>query len=447
MFYMSSYIDYANKIVRSIAGEGFDEVAILIRDYRRVMAKIANSEPSVVQRWSSFDVSLYLSRNRRIMGLELHPKSIDDVMKPIERLIEIADKISESPLYAPLPRPSKISFIGDTFDSSIINYMDNISRLTEIVIEVSHREKIDSVAGVIQLGYIDELLATSTDVVLSEKKTFLQSSIRAFSEPDGSGQWSFTSTKIDIDGLIQTASIASRYAVDSKNRRNIEPGIYNVILSPMVFGNLLDYIVNMATGFSILFGTSIFMKNRVGDKVASDKLSVYDCPRDSSLPGARSFDHEGLETFNKPIIENGVLKNILHNTKTARALNAISTANAGWISPTPWNIYVAPGDIKIDDMIRDIGRGILITNNWYTRLQNYVEGIFSTIARDAIFYIENGNLIPITKIRIADTFPRILNNIEMIGKELYNIQWWEVETPSRLPYVAIKDVHISKHII
>lgn len=96
VFYMSSYIDYANKIVRSIAGEGFDEVAILIRDYRRVMAKIANSEPSVVQRWSSFDVSLYLSRNRRIMGLELHPKSIDDVMKPIERLIEIADKISES---------------------------------------------------------------------------------------------------------------------------------------------------------------------------------------------------------------------------------------------------------------------------------------------------------------------------------------------------------------
>ncbi len=50
--------------------------------------------------------------------------------------------------------------------------------------------------------------------------------------------------------------------------------------------------------------------------------------------------------------------------------------------------------------------------------------MFSIIARDAIFYIENRNLIPITKIRIVDTFLRILNNIEMIGKELYSIQWW-----------------------
>ncbi len=154
------------------------------------------------------------------------------------------------------------------------------------------------------------------------------------------------------------------------------------------------------------------LKNRVGDKVASDKLNVYDCPRDSTLLSVKSFDHEGLETFNKP------------NIKTAKALNTVSTANAGWILSIPWNIYVVPGSIKIDDMIKDMDGGILITNNWRTRLQNYVEGMFSIIARDAIFYIENRNLIPITKIRIVDTFLRILNNIEMIGKELYSIQWW-----------------------
>ncbi len=62
--------------------------------------------------------------------------------------------------------------------------MDDISRLTEIIIEVLHGEKIDSVADVVQLGYIDELLVASTDVVLNERKTFLQSSIRVFSEPD-----------------------------------------------------------------------------------------------------------------------------------------------------------------------------------------------------------------------------------------------------------------------
>ncbi len=134
--------------------------------------------------------------------------------------------------------------------------MDDISRLTEIIIEVLHGEKIDSVADVVQLGYIDELLVASTDVVLNERKTFLQSSIRVFSEPDWSGQLGFTLTKIDIDCLIQMAS----YAIESKNRRDIEPGIYNVILSPMIFGNLLGYIVGMTTGISILFGMSIFIE-------------------------------------------------------------------------------------------------------------------------------------------------------------------------------------------
>ncbi len=43
-------------------------------------------------------------------------------MKPIERLIEIVNKISKLQLYASLPRPNKVSLIGDVFDSSIINY-------------------------------------------------------------------------------------------------------------------------------------------------------------------------------------------------------------------------------------------------------------------------------------------------------------------------------------
>ncbi|MEM2389610.1 MAG: metallopeptidase TldD-related protein, partial [Ignisphaera sp.] len=83
-----------------------------------------------------------------------------------------------------------------------------------------------------------------------------------------------------------------------------------------------------------------------------------------------------------------------------------------------------------------------------TRLQSYVEGLFSTIARDAVFYIENGRIVkPVNKIRVADSFPNILNNIEHVGRDAYNVQWWEISTPSKIPYVLVRNVKVSKHVI
>ncbi|MEM0027769.1 MAG: TldD/PmbA family protein [Ignisphaera sp.] len=442
-------VDFIAKLVNELSKKGFDDVAVKAMITDTIMSKIANSEVSVVQNWKRVGVDLYLAKEKRIFVLRFEPKSLEELYKPVETLLTLSRKIEESSIYAPLPEPTKITYSEEVFDKGIHDGMDNIGKLAEMFIEVAHREKkIDSVAGMLQMSETETVLATSKGALLEERKTFLQSYLRAFAEPDGSGQWCFTSTFLDTKELETMAFIASRYAVESRNRSVIEPGVYDVILSPMVFGNLLEYIVSMASAYSVVMGWSMFMKNKPGDKVASEHLTVLDEPRNRELPNYRSFDDEALETFNKPIIENGILKTFLHNTKTARLLGASSTANAGWISPEPWNIVVRPGNTTLDEMISEIRRGILITNNWYTRLQNYVEGLFSTVARDAIFYIENGRIVkPVTKIRIADKLPNILNNIEMMEKELYKIQWWEVSTPSKIPFVLIRNINTSKHMI
>ncbi|MCS7111551.1 MAG: TldD/PmbA family protein [Ignisphaera sp.] len=445
---MGSEIEVAQKIVDEAIKRGFDEAATVVTSSKRVMVKIANSEPTVIQHWTPITIELYLTKDGRVFVGSYEPKSLDELLNGIDRIQRIALKVAESQLYAPLPEPVPVKLAEGLFDTRILKAMDSIDRLSERIIEVAHREEIDSIAGMLQLNYVREALVTSKGTQLSEDKTALQGYVRAFAEPDGSGQWCFTSTKYDVSGLEEMASIAARYAVDSKNRVDIEPGIYDVILSPMVFGNLLEYIVDMTSAFSVLMGLSMFMNNEVGNSVSSEKLTIIDEPRTPELPNASSFDFEGLETYNKPIIEDGVLRTLLHNTKTAKMMDVKSTANAGWIKPNPWNIVVKPGDAKLDEIISSVRRGLLITNNWYTRMQSYVDGLFSTVARDAIFYVENGRIVrPINKIRIADSFLNILKNIEHIGKELYNIQWWEVSTPSKIPYVLIRNIRISKHII
>lgn len=441
-------LDLGSRIVDKALKEGFDETAVLIERFDKTMVKIANSQPSVVQKWMEYSVNIYLSRNKRIFIIILRPRDLSVLDKPLKELLSYADKIEESMFYAPLPEPGKVEMLTGLVDKSMFEYLENPLKLVEASLEVAHREKIDYVAGTINLWYVEKSLVTSKGGELYEGSTGYQMHLRAFSGEDGSGQWSSCGTHIDIKALEEASNTASRYAVESRERSSIEPGKYDLVLSPLVFGNLINIVINMASAFNIFMGLSIFMKNKPGDKVASDNLTVEDAPRYTELPYATSFDDEGIETWNKPVIEKGVLKNILHNTKTASKIGGKTTGNAGWIYPHPWNIIVKPGDYSLDELIGEVRKGILITNNWYTRLQNYIEGIFSTISRDALFYIEDGEIkYPVEKIRIADRLPNILNNIAGLGRESYNIMWWEVNIPTKLPYVLVKNINISKHML
>lgn len=269
--------------------------------------------------------------------------------------------------------------------------------------------------------------------------------IRAFAG-EGSGQWSLGSRRLDMRRVEEVAETAADLAYRSRTQEDAPPGRYNILLSPMVAGNLFNYVAGMALAHSVLMGSSIFMNRQPGEKVASELLTIEDIPRNPELPGSTAFDDEGVPTRNKPIIERGVLKAFLHNTKTAAKFGAETTGNAGLVFPRLWALYVHRGDFKFDELLSEMKSGLVVTNNWYTRLQNYIEGTFSTITRDAVFTVKNGEIVGAArKLRLADSFPRLLENVVAVGDTVYDVYWWEVETPTRIPYILVRDVGTSKH--
>ncbi|MEM1791191.1 MAG: TldD/PmbA family protein [Desulfurococcaceae archaeon] len=442
-------LDVSKTVVNEAVREGYDEAIVITRYNYNTMAKIFNSQLSVVQKWVDYSIELYLAKDKRVIILSLYPSDIESTARlTLKEMISRAKSIQESPFYAPIPEPKRVEPLTNIYDSRVLDAIEDPSKLVELAIEASHRERIDYVAGMINLWIRSKTLVSSKGAELYEEASGMQTYLRAFSEPDGSGQWSYCSVKLEPRGIEETALIAADYAIKSRGRTGLEPGRYDVILSPMVAGNLIELVASMSSAFSMLMGMSIFMKNSPGDIVASDKLTVLDKPRDVDLPEATAFDDESTPTFDKPIIEKGVLKTILHNSKTASLTGMETTGNAGWVNPHPWNIVVEPGDYTLDEMIREVKRGILVTNNWYTRLQNYVEGIFSTISRDALLYIENGEIKkPVEKVRIADKLPNLLRNIDGLTKNIYNIMWWEVSIPSKIPYILVRNVNITKHLL
>ena len=433
--------------VGSALKEGFDEAAALALRTESVMVKVFENTLSVVQRWERLSLRLYLAKDKRIMFLEAGARSPEELPPELSRLAAAATKVKESFIYAPLPPPVNVKMLGGLADKRLIDMLEDPSPLAEKMVDAALSEGGERVAGMLEVSYVERALVTSSGAKLYEDSTALDAYLRVFSG-DGTGQWSFGAPHLDERGVVEAARIAARYASLAKGPEPLEPGVYDVVLSPMVFGNLLNIVCRMASAFRAMIGMSMFAGKRPGDKVASELLTVYDDPRNRELVGARSFDDEGVPTMSKPVIERGVFRTFLHNVKTAARMGVRTTGNAGWLDPHAWSIRVRPGDRTLEELIGEVKRGVLITNNWYTRLQNYTEGVFSTISRDAAFLVEKGEIAkPLGKFRIADTLPNLLSNVAALGRELYDIWWWEVETPVRAPYVLAKSLHTSRHVV
>jgi len=216
-----------------------------------------------------------------------------------------------------------------------------------------------------------------------------------------------------------------------------------VLFSPLAFADFLSLTGEAASAFSVDAGLS-FLTNKINKKVSNKNVTIIDDPHIPNALRSVSFDEEGYPTKPLKIIDKGILKTYLHNTSTAKKYNTKTTGHAGLISPEPWNLKLIPGKLSHDKLIKNIKKGIYITNRWYTRFTSYRTGEFSTIPRDGTFYIENGEIKhPIKNIRVSDTMPNILKSIDSIGNNLTQIRSWDVSIPALSPSVFLKNIGIT----
>jgi len=432
---MMELVEY---LAAKLASKAQDYVVIMERD-RSLMLKLANGEPTVVQSWDEYTVTVYAAKDQRINISSFRTR---DPATAVDKVLRSLDKLEPSPLYAPLPEPTGRDYkLVDPVIAEAAATGD-ISR----IIEDLELDQAGDAAGMIQLSHKEKALAASTGARLQGAKTSFNGYIRVFQGEDASGQWSWTTTRYDPVTAKKAIAVAQRLAEECKSlpMERLEPGEYRVLLSPMVAGNLLETLVQAATGGAIAFGMSFLTRDSLGKQVASEKLTIQDAPEKQELPGYRLFDDEAVAARDKYVIRQGSLETILNNSKTAKLLGLETTGNAGLLMPRAFNIIVEPGDLDDNDMLEALGTGLYATNNWYTRFQNYVEGTFSTVTRDALFIVRNGKPVACAKrARITGSIPGLVQNVEALGRTLWPIQWWEVSIPSLLPNVLVSRIGIT----
>ncbi|MEW6556466.1 MAG: TldD/PmbA family protein [Elusimicrobiota bacterium] len=224
----------------------------------------------------------------------------------------------------------------------------------------------------------------------------------------------------DID-FETTTSQAVRNAVDLLGAKRIKTGSYPVIFNQNVGCDFLGLFSASFSAFAVQKNVSL-LKERINQKVCSEKLSIIDDGTLTNGVATSSFDDDGIPTQKTIIIENGVLKNYIHNLYTAKKDNTKSTGNAsrgysGLSVPEATNLYIQQSETILDSLLKKMGRGLYITETMGMHNADAVSGEFSVGVNG--FYVENGEKkFPVHGVTIAGNILDLFDNILDIGNDL-----------------------------
>jgi predicted Zn-dependent protease len=235
---------------------------------------------------------------------------------------------------------------------------------------------------------------------------------------DGSSSGYFLRSHFDV-GRLDTKRIAReavRKAIEGRNAKTIEPGVYTVILEPQAVADLLS---GLAFGFdarSAEEGRSAYSaaggKTRLGEKIFDERVSIYSDPWNPDLPGSQSAQG-GIPAQRIYLVKNGVLENLIYSRFWAKRAGKEPT-------PGPVNsIMETTAPISApEDMIKSTKRGILISRFWYIRSTDPRTQSLTGLTRDGVWYIENGKIqYPLKNLRFNQSIIQMLapGNVEMVG--------------------------------
>ena len=168
-------------------------------------------------------------------------------------------------------------------------------------------------------------------------------------------------SKVDIQKLAKSVV---EQTVSQLGGEACESGTYKAVLSPDVVSSLMGAFVGNAEADRVQKRSSLFI-GKLGQKVASKKITIEDKPLSRSV-FCRWFDDEGVATYNKPIVKNGILQTYLYNLTTAAKDKVETTGNArgggGKMSVGSFALVLKPGQKSQEELFQEVGDGVYITD-------------------------------------------------------------------------------------
>jgi PmbA protein len=224
----------------------------------------------------------------------------------------------------------------------------------------------------------------------------------------------------DLLAPEEVGRIAAERTLRRLGARKVKTDQVPVVFDPETAAELLGHVFGALSGSSVYRNAS-FLKDRLGEVVASPLVTVVDDGRRPGGLGARPFDGEGLPTRRNVPIERGELRHYLCDSYAARKLGVSPTGSArrgvaGGPSVGAADLYLEPGTTPAAQLIGEVRRGLYVTDLIGFGV-DLVSGDYSQGA--AGHWIQDGQLShPVHEVTIAGNLKQMLLEIDAVGDDL-----------------------------
>ena len=196
-------------------------------------------------------------------------------------------------------------------------------------------------------------------------------------------------------------------------------------------------------GKSVIQGSSP-LTGKIGMKLFDERISIHDDSTIPMRPGSRPWDDEGVPSRKLPLIKDGVLQNFIYDLKTAAQAGVSSTGNAsrgGGSPPSPSTsvILIKEGDTSFDEMVADVGEGLVVDKFLGAGQTNILAGDFNSNVLLG-YKIEKGKVVGRVKnSMLSGNVYDALNNLVAVGNKA---QWrgGSLQTPP----LYCRDISVAK---
>lgn len=240
--------------------------------------------------------------------------------------------------------------------------------------------------------------------------------------------WRTVRFRNNLPDAATVGKLAVQRALRKIGQTKLESGRYDMIVENRAGSRLLGALIGPMNA-SALQQKRSFLEGKLGQKIGSDKLTIIDDPFIDYGMGSRLYDGEGMATRKRVMIDKGVLQTYYVGTYYGKKLGMEPTTGS------TTNLVFEYGDQSLDEMVKSMQRGILVTN-FIGGNSNSTTGDFSFGIMGIL--VENGELTkPVNEMNISGNSTELWNQLVAMGNDAYTYSAW------RRPSLYFKDVQFS----
>lgn len=233
-----------------------------------------------------------------------------------------------------------------------------------------------------------------------------------------SGWASETSVSVkDVNGETVGRVSAEKAVRGARTKKKLDPGKYTVILEPAGVSDLVGYLGFNFGARDAEQGQSFLSKQgggtHLGEKMFPHYITLRSDPLDTRL-ATTPWGPSLLPNQRMAWIDEGVVKNLYYDRFWASKAGKEPT-------PATSNLVLEGQQHTLDDLIRSVNKGLLITRLYYIRMLQPQTLQLTGLTRDGVFLVENGEVTdPVTNFRWNESPVRVLQNTKKLGRPSRN---------------------------